>query len=426
MPLHRLAAIAICLSAAWGCGPSGKSPEPTAPILDASAQKSGSVIRVATFNAALNRAAAGGLVADLATGEDKQARAVAAIIQRVRPDILLLNEFDYDPDGRALALFQERYLSVGQEGAAPLVFTHAFTGPVNTGLASGRDLDGDGVIATTPGERNYGGDSFGYGAFPGQYGMAILSAHPIDRRGVRTFQKFLWKDMPGALLPDDPATPEPGDFYAPEARAILRLSSKSHWDAPILIGGKRLHLLASHPTPPVFDGAEDRNGKRNHDEIRLWADYITKGVGGYIVDDAGEHGGLEASERFIVLGDLNADPADGDGVRGAVAQLLSSPLIADPSPKSAGGDMSAAKQGGANHAHRSIAALDTADFFDGANGPGNLRLDYVLPSVYGVKIHNAGVFWPQPGDKERALVGEGDPVVSSDHRLVWVDIELTD
>ena len=40
------------------------------------------------------------------------------------------------------------------------------------------------------------------------------------------------------------------------------------------VKGKTFHLLASHPTPPVFDGDEDRNGKRNHDEVRLIADYI--------------------------------------------------------------------------------------------------------------------------------------------------------
>jgi len=34
------------------------------------------------------------------------------------------------------------------------------------------------------------------------------------------------------------------------------------------------------------------------------------------------------------------------------------------------------------------------------------------------------VFWPAPGDPLRRLVGEGAPVRSSDHRLVWVDVTL--
>ena len=86
--------------------------------------------------------------------------------------------------------------------------------------------------------------------------------------------------MPGALLPDDPSTPEPADWYSPDELDVFRLSSKSHWDVPVrLPDGRILHLLASHPTPPVFDGSEDRNGRRNHDEIRFWADYVTPGAG---------------------------------------------------------------------------------------------------------------------------------------------------
>ena len=83
--------------------------------------------------------------------------------------------------------------------------------------------------------------------------------------------------MPGALLPDDPATPAPADWYSPEELAVFRLSSKSHWDLPIDIDGRTVHFLVSHPTPPVFDGPEDRNGTRNFDEIRFWADYVTPG-----------------------------------------------------------------------------------------------------------------------------------------------------
>ena len=60
---------------------------------------------------------------------------------------------------------------------------------------------------TDPTQFGYGDDSFGFGAFPGQFGMAVYSRYPIDFRHIRTFQNFLWKDMPGAGLPDDAATP---------------------------------------------------------------------------------------------------------------------------------------------------------------------------------------------------------------------------
>ncbi|MGE0407864.1 MAG: endonuclease/exonuclease/phosphatase family protein [Amphiplicatus sp.] len=382
-------------------------------------------IRVATFNAYLNRAEAGGLVADLSSPGNEQARAVAEIIQRTAPDILFLNEIDRDPEARALALFQENYLGVGQNGGAPAIYPYVYAGPVNTGLASGRDLDRNGEIVTTPGAEGYGGDAFGFGAFPGQYGMAILSKYPIEEAAIRTFQFFLWKDMPEAALPDDPETKEEADWHRSEALADFRLSSKSHWDIPVIVGGRSVHVLASHPTPPVFDGEENRNGRRNHDEIRFWADYVAGAA--YIRDDAGRPGGLPAGARFVILGDMNADPMDGEAA-GAIAQLLDHPLIAAaPAPESRGAVEAARCAGGVNLEHKTPAATDTGDFGDDPEtGPGNLRLDYVLASKKGLVMKRAGVFWPAPDEDGYVLVGPGFPVVSSDHRLVWADLEIVD
>jgi hypothetical protein len=76
-------------------------------------------VRFATFNASLNRSSEGQLLRDLylSDRDDAQAQAVAEIIQRTRPDVLLINEFDYDARERAAELFQDNYLSVGQGGA---------------------------------------------------------------------------------------------------------------------------------------------------------------------------------------------------------------------------------------------------------------------------------------------------------------------
>lgn len=378
----------------------------------------GETVRIATFNVALNRAQAGALAAELAGEDSPQAAAIAGIVRRVRPDILLLNEFDHDAAGAALGSFRNRWLGREDGETAPIDYPFAWSAPVNTGVPSGLDLDRDGR-ADGP------GDALGFGDFPGQYGMAVLSRFPIDREGIRTFRNLLWKYMPGALLPEDPETGE--SWYDAGALAVLPLSSKSHWDVPIRIGERRLHLLASHPTPPVFDGPEDRNGRRNHDEIRFWADYIAPDRAGYILDDAGRAGGLTAGERFVIAGDLNADPHDGDGMPGAVAQLLDHPAIdAARPPTSPGGAAQAALQGGVNATHRTPPAEDTSDFRDdGAFAAGNLRLDYVLPSKAGLRVRDAGVFWPEPDDPLFRLVGTF-PIVSSDHRLVWIDIEIVE
>jgi hypothetical protein len=370
-------------------------------------------VRVATYNLSLNRNAPGELVADLTTGANAQARTVAEVIQRADPDVVLLNEFDYVEGGAAVDLFRDNYLEVSQNGAPAVDYPYSFVAPSNTGIPSGFDLNNNGVVSG-------GDDAFGFGVFPGQYGMVVLSKHPIITRDVRTFQNFLWKDMPGALLPDDPSTPAPADWYSPEELEVFRLSSKSHWDVPVNVDGRTLHILASHPTPPTFDGAEDRNGTRNHDEIRFWADYVTPGDGRYIYDDAGRGGGLNPSQAFVIAGDQNADPLDGDSVDAAIDQLLDDKRITDPHPTSDGAVEAAALQGGANATHEGDAALDTADFADTA--PGNLRADYVLPSRR-LRVVDAGVFWPVQADPLSALTGVY-PFPSSDHRLVWVDLTI--
>jgi hypothetical protein len=370
--------------------------------------------RFATFNASLNRAAEGELVADLSTPGDVQAQAVAEVIQRVRPDVLLINEFDFDAEGLAARLFQRNYLSVGHNGAKPIHYRYRFVAPSNTGIPSGFDLDNNGTVGGP-------NDAFGFGAYPGQFGMAVYSRYPILRDRVRTFQLFRWKDMPGALLPDDPATPAPADWYSPEELAVFRLSSKSHWDLPVLVGGKVIHTLVSHPTPPVFDGPEDRNGTRNHDEIRLWSDYVLPSRSGYIYDDRGRRGGLKPGARFVIMGDQNADPFDGDSVAGAAQQLLDNPRVnTSLTPTSPGGPEQAVLQDEVNLTHRGDPAFDTADFVD-VPGPGNLRVDYVLPSR-NLRMLDGAVFWPLSTDPLFRLVGTF-PFPTSDHRLVWVDLK---
>jgi Endonuclease/Exonuclease/phosphatase family len=370
-------------------------------------------VRFATFNASLNRSFAGEPISDLATPDHEQARAAAEIIQRVNPDVLLINELDFDAGGAAIELFQSNYLSLSQNGADPVHYPYVFVAPSNTGLASGFDLNNDGAIALDPNTGGYGDDSLGFGSFAGQYGMVLLSKWPIDEESARTFQRFLWQEMPRALLPIDPGTGEP--WYSPEELEVLRLSSKSHWDVPIEIGGKVVHVLASHPTPPTFDGQEDRNGRRNHDEIRFWADYVHPGRSGYVVDDNGRTGGLGWGAYFVIMGDQNADPFDGDSVPSAVQQLLDPRIVnTEVTPSSEGGIEATDLQGGANAAHEGDPALDTSDFGDDP-APGNLRVDYVLPSRK-LRIRDARVFWPTADDPLFPLVAE------SDHRLVWVDV----
>ena len=368
------------------------------------------VVRFGTYNSSLNRPAAGQLFTDMsapASTGAAQIKRIAEILQRNAPDVLLINEFDYDDthrDGQGrtvVELFQDNFLSVSQNGAPAIHFPYHFTAPSNTGVHSGLDFDNSGGITTTQGSDPYGNDCYGFGWFPGQYGMVVYSKFPINTAAVRTFQNFLWKNMPAALLPDDSTTLQPKDWYNTAELNVFRLSSKSHWDLPIDLGGVTVHFLVDHPTPPTFDGPEDRNGKRNHDEIRFWADYIDPARATYHRDDAGVTGGLPAGLRFVIAGDHNADPVRGDSVAGAALQFTTHPLINNtivPSAAAYGNN-----------------TTNTANF-----SPTNLRVDYVLPSLLGFNILNSAVYWPIGSHPQASLVTNGN---ASDHRMVWVDVQ---
>lgn len=399
IPFLTAACLALLLA---GCqstadGRADAAAEPVTPAMP---------LRFATFNTSLYDETHGGLIARLDEGDD-DARRIAATIQHVRPDVVLLNEFDYDAAGRAASLFQERYLGVAQSGEQPISYPYRYIAEVNTGVPSGLDLDQDGRVG---GEgRFHGNDAWGYGLHPGQYGLLVLSRHPIDAQAVRSFRLLRWSTMPGALAPRHP---DGRAFYPPDVWSQLRLSSKSHWDVPIDTPLGRIHFLVAHPTPPVFDGPERRNAARNHDEIRLWAEYLTPGDKPWLCDDAGRCGGLAADARFVIAGDYNADPADGGSLPGSIHQLLEHPrVLRYATPRSDGAAADAAMQA-ANASHKSSPAHDTASF--GARN-GNYRVDYVLPSV-GLPVEASGVFWPRPGERG------ADWLKATDHRLVWVDL----
>jgi hypothetical protein len=149
---------------------------------------------------------------------------------------------------------------------------------------------------------------------------------------------------------------------------------------------------------------------------------VTPGAGGYIYDDAGGTGGLAPGSSFVIAGDQNSDPLDGDSIPGSIQQLLDNPRVnTSVTPSSAGAVEASEDQTnlGVNASHQTDPAHDTADF---AEPPGNLRADYVLPSR-NLRITDAAVFWPVQADPLSALTGTF-PFPSSDHRLVWVDVMI--
>lgn len=360
-------------------------------------------IRVATFNVALYRQFAGDLTKDLTSGSDEQIKIIAEIIQRQRPDILVLQEFDYDSTEQNIKLLQDNYFAQSQNGAQTINYPYAMSFASNTGLLTEFDLNNDGKKGTPS-------DCYGYGAYPGQYAFAVFSKFPLQHEQLVSFQKFLWKDMPDAVLPVN----EKGEaYYSMEELKDFRLSSKNHVDIPVTVNNKEIHLLIAHPTPPVFDGPEDRNGKRNHDEIRLLADYIHPDKGNYLYDDKGQPASLDSTDSFIVFGDMNAAPKAGDSYDNAILQLLRHPKVnytvtfGNWAPASEGSRE--VHQQKPNEGHP---ARNTSMF--------GLRIDYVLPSR-DLKVRESGVFWPASADSLSYLTIADK---GSDHRMVWMDVKI--
>lgn len=363
-------------------------------------------LRVAVFNISMSASVPGQILEQTASKSDARLSRLAAIIQHTRPDVLMLCEFDHPGEGGddgSVANFCRHYLECPQHQQQPIEYPYRYCPPTNTGLMSPYDLDGDGVLTLPT-------DGLGFGEHHGHFGFVILSRYPIDEKKIRSWQNILWQDLPGNVMP--------ANYYSEQAESVLRLSSKNHVVVPVEVGSQIVHLLCCHPTPPVFDGDEKRNARRNHDELKLVTDIINSAS--YLRDDNGRAGGLAAKDRFMVMGDLNADMVDGDGMKPAVRDLLLHPRLnrsvstGKMTPKSLGGRFTIPwqqrKGRGTEWTHIS-----------------GLRLDYVLPSS-NLMVSQTGVFWPDKKDPLRYLIcderGRDRPQAGSDHRLVWVDIAL--
>lgn len=423
------------------------------------------MVRFATFNLSFDRTAAGMLTGELAltrTEQDallarlaegslkgtekekaehvQQIRNVAEIIQRTRPDVFLLNEFDNDGKGESTAdlkAFNDNYLAHAQHSEVTAISYPVMQNfATNTGLMSGYDLNLDGKVNSGP------EDAWGYGQYHGQYAMAVMSKYPIDTKQIRTFQNFKWKDMPGEKNPiiDDCKKlfdkngiknqyRECGDaWYADEVWQQFPLSSKNHADVPLRIktakGEEVIHFLISHPTPPIGNNAARHNIKHNRAEIAFWNDYV-KGLN-YMTDDKGTKGGLAKNAKFVIAGDLNADPLTGDGDLTAIQALLDNALM---NQAITNGTLIPVSEGGLECVSKG------ADCKRNLNRPNPeritnssvLQLDHVIPSA-NLNAVKSGVFWPASFEAGYHLVYDAKlgiaKGVSSDHRMVWVDLKL--
>lgn len=306
-------------------------------------------LRVATFNAELTRKGPGLLLRDIKRGEDEQIAAFIALMSEIRPDVITLQGIDYDLRQTALAALIDTLRDAG------LSYDHHFASAPNAGEASGLDLNGDGTLGDAD-------DAHGFGRYSGMGGMAVLSRFPIEQDAMEDFTPMLWRDLSGHIYPMLGETP----FGGEDVFAIHRLSSRGHWVVPIKTPEHGTFRLMTFHATPIYDGEEDRNGRRNHDEVAFWLDYLKFDTN---------------PQPFILGGTANIDPVRGSGRRKAIKALLTSPVLQNP-----------------------FDDRPTADFRDPL--PGDLRVDYLLPSIDWQVVNHGIVSAPE----------------ASRHSLLWVDI----
>jgi len=165
----------------------------------------------------------------------EQVAAALSVIRAADADVLLLTGVDIDPEGATISALTE---VLAREGAP---YPYHFTATTNAGIRTGLDLDGDGRLGEPE-------DAQGYGAFPGQGSMAVLSRYPIGQVVELTGQ--LWRDLPEA----DPW------FASPEAAAVQRVSSVAHWDVPVETPSGRYTCWPSPPHRRSLTGRRTATG----------------------------------------------------------------------------------------------------------------------------------------------------------------------
>jgi hypothetical protein len=273
------------------------------------------------------------LLRDLTRASDPALQSIAQSLDQLNADVLVLDGLDYDAENAALQ-------ALNASLAHP--YPHALALRPNTGIPTGQDLDGNG-------RSDEARDAIGYGRFPGANGMAILSRLPIAES--RDFNAFLWRDLPGTLMP-------------PDQPATLPLSTTGHHDTTITTPTGPLHLLTWHASTPALDGPEDRNGRRNHDETAFWLALLNRALPF-----------PPPPAPFVLIGQANLDPAKGEGRHAILQTLLQDRRLQDP------------------------LSGDTVDY---AGTIGRLRTDYILPSA-DLNVLASGLQPAIPASRHRAL-----------------------
>lgn len=344
-------------------------------------------------------------------GKNTQLKAATNIVKSLSPDILSINEMQYDLPN----IPNKKYQTEGQnpEFLAKIFgidFKSTAFYPANTGTNS-KPKNGEYILHPTAEDRAHYADLVNFGLFPGQYSMAGIFKYPIKR--IKNYSQLPWKSFNRNLdlskYTDGNGNPLPKN---------MSLFDKNFIDVTLDVDGKNVHVILFHTVPAFgFGNKKTPNFERNKDQIKFLSWYLTA--------EKTEYGITPIKDKtFIAMGDWNVDPASKNPGALPLKKLLDqfTPFIKE----------------------RVIT-------YRGQNFKPNgwtAQLDYILFSK-DIKIKNAGVYDPPskfqdlgcgdintkvPNDmilvkteKDcKALVSKDyhELLTASDHLPLWAEIEI--
>ena len=232
------------------------------------------------------------------------------ILKKLAPDLLSLNEIQYDLPGVPDAGFATTGQNLNKlaprigMGQATSVFF-----PANTGMNAKPQADGSYILESpTDEQRRLFADPVNFGMFPGQYSTGLLSR--LDVLSVKEFHNISWKqvhpDLSLADFTDSNGEPLPED---------MSLFDKNFTHVVVRFQDKPLHLILFHTVPSFHFGNERTpNFQRNLDQLRFLQWYLGSDQSGITQVEGIEP--LKKGASFVAMGDWNVDPeSDNPGAR---------------------------------------------------------------------------------------------------------------
>ncbi len=291
----------------------------------------------------------------------EQLRSAAKTLRELDPDILSINEMQYDRPGVPTTQFRTEGKNIKQFAKlSGLSLPYYSFDPANTGENAKKLENNYYPPMGFPNWIEYA-DLVNFGMFPGQYSSGALSKYKVRDKVV--ISKLTWKQFNPQIdlsqFADAKGNPLPED---------IELFDKNFSDITLKIQGKDVHLVLLHTVPAFgFGNKNTPNFLRNRDQLAFLKWYLTGQPERPDLDIKP----LNKETRFIAMGDWNIDykkEQGGEIIKSLMTQFQ--PWLENPNSTYIGDNFS-----------------QNTDF--------SATLDYILLSHH-FKILNSGILSPDP------------------------------